>query len=433
MLTVPNASTISQTQKSKQGQPRSTPFKSNSLSGSFDGILKNLQSLGKNNADMGAAISNKDKTVSHTGTGEPPRTAQSTNTKTNGSPRKTLPQQQAERTSLYDPLRNFVQKNINEGHFSSKLSLKEAEAVHQKKKTDLGEANESSTVQSHQGISKQNELSRQRRSNRAQESGSDQTMAVLASQNGSIVQSRPVITGMGKENEVPSTQEKRTEKVRDRRKERIDVEVYDLRTQTAEPQAKPNGISSAAEGSTKTAELAIHLKEEGVKKDKADTWSAPLNSSRSFQDMLAQELRTSLNGDIVKHASMVLKDGGEGLIRLNLKPESLGNIKIKLEMADNKVSGHIVVETEEALRAFEKELHSLEQAFRDGGFQGANLEISVSADGRGSGHGRQDNLQQPFYSERLVAGTYRETVSDVPLIQNSQLSSGTNVSINMLA
>ncbi|MCA1950930.1 MAG: flagellar hook-length control protein FliK [Treponema sp.] len=434
MLAVPNASTISQTQKSKQGQRNPSLFKSNPLSGSFEGILKKLQSFGNSNTDSGAIIGSKEQSVSKTGTVDLQRSLQSVKAKAEGTNNKTVPQQQTEKRSPFDPLHNGVQKSIYEGNSSSNLPLKEAEGILQKKKNFYGETSDPDTVLSRQGITKQNELSKQGRNGRAvQDSGSEQNLAILASQNGSLVQSRQSTIKAEKQDEAASTPEKRTEKTRDRRKERIDIEVYDLRTQSAEQKAKPNEISSSAEGNTKTAELTVHLKEEGIKKDKGESWTAPLSPSRSFQDMLAQELRTSLNGDIVKHASMVLKDGGEGLIRLNLKPESLGNIRIKLEMADNKVSGHIVVESEEALRAFEKELHSLEQAFKDWGFQGASLEISVSADGRGSSNRRQDNLQQPFYSERLVAGTYSETVSDVPLSQNSQLSSGTNVSINMLA
>jgi flagellar hook-length control protein FliK len=103
-------------------------------------------------------------------------------------------------------------------------------------------------------------------------------------------------------------------------------------------------------------------------------------------------------------------------------------------MADNKVTGHILVESEEALRAFEKEIHSLEQAFKDGGFQGASLEVSVSADGRGSGSFKQGQMQQPFYSDRLVAHTYDGALPELlSQNQNSSLSSGLNVSINMLA
>ncbi|AEJ19683.1 flagellar hook-length control protein FliK [Gracilinema caldarium] len=224
------------------------------------------------------------------------------------------------------------------------------------------------------------------------------------------------------------------DQTRDKRKERIDVEVYDLRTQTIEAKAKLTESNSSQESTTKTVELTLHLKEESGKNIENPRLSSTQSPSRSFQDMLAQELRTSMNGDIVRHASMVLKDGGEGLIRLNLKPETLGNVRIKLEMADNKVTGHILVETEEALRAFEKEIHSLEQAFKDGGFQGASLEVSVSADGRGSGGFQQGQMPQPFYSDRLVASSYDNTTPGLMSpIQNSSLSSGTNLSINMLA
>jgi hypothetical protein len=51
-------------------------------------------------------------------------------------------------------------------------------------------------------------------------------------------------------------------------------------------------------------------------------------------------------------------------------------------MAENKITGHIVVESEEALNAFKKEITSLEQAFRDSGFTNANLNLSLTADGQ---------------------------------------------------
>jgi hypothetical protein len=227
---------------------------------------------------------------------------------------------------------------------------------------------------------------------------------------------------------------KKADKTRDRRKERIDVEVYDLRTQVGEQKNKPSESAATQDTATKTVELTLHLKEGAEKKADNPQLAPAQGPSRSFQDLLAQELRSTMNGEIVRHASMVLKDGGEGLIRLNLKPESLGNVRIRLEMSDHKVTGHILVETEEALRAFEKEIHSLEQAFKDGGFQGASLEVSVSADGRGSGSFQQGQMQQPFYSERLIATTYDSTMPElISATQNSSSSSGPNVSINMLA
>ncbi|MDR2343620.1 MAG: flagellar hook-length control protein FliK [Spirochaetaceae bacterium] len=98
----------------------------------------------------------------------------------------------------------------------------------------------------------------------------------------------------------------------------------------------------------------------------------------SFETFLARELQENLNGDIVRQARVLLREGGEGTIRLSLKPESLGKVKIRLEMTENKITGKIVVESGEALRAFEREMESLEQTFRSEGFDGASLSLELA-------------------------------------------------------
>jgi flagellar hook-length control protein FliK len=80
-------------------------------------------------------------------------------------------------------------------------------------------------------------------------------------------------------------------------------------------------------------------------------------------------------------------------------------VKVRLEMAENKITGRIIVESNEALRAFEKEIHSLEQAFRDSGFAGASLEMALSGDGGQGGQGQRDGAQALF-SSRAVSSTY---------------------------
>jgi flagellar hook-length control protein FliK len=124
--------------------------------------------------------------------------------------------------------------------------------------------------------------------------------------------------------------------------------------------------------------------------------------------MLARELNQTLNGDIVRHASIMLRDGGAGTIRLSLKPESLGTVKIRLEMAENKIAGQIIVESDEALRAFEREIRSLEQSFRDSGFEGASLEMALAGDGGQNGAAGQWKGEEarPFFSPRLAASRY---------------------------
>jgi flagellar hook-length control protein FliK len=129
---------------------------------------------------------------------------------------------------------------------------------------------------------------------------------------------------------------------------------------------------------------------------------------QTFADILTRQLDGGLSSDIVKQATMVLKDGGQGVIRLSLKPEMLGSVKIRLEMSENKVMGYIIVDSGDALHAFDKAVPSLEQAFKDSGFETATLNASLSNNGgRGENAFRRNSFEEkPFFSERFVALTY---------------------------
>jgi hypothetical protein len=126
--------------------------------------------------------------------------------------------------------------------------------------------------------------------------------------------------------------------------------------------------------------------------------------NQGLENALVRELRESLGADIVKQASILVRNQQEGVIRLTLKPETLGNIKIRLEMAENKITGHIVVESSEALKAFERELPVLEKAFRDSGFSEANLDMSMAQDG--GSYGREDGGDFRNFSPALAASRY---------------------------
>jgi hypothetical protein len=194
---------------------------------------------------------------------------------------------------------------------------------------------------------------------------------------------------------------------RDKRRDRAALGFRDLRTASAggDPHGSAGsaGPAGPAAGESpppgREAELVVELSPgEGSREADTEPESGP---PRDFRDLLARELRQNLNDDIVRHASILLRDGGEGTIRLALKPESLGNVKIRLEMAENKIAGKITVESDEALRAFEGEIRALEQAFRDSGFDGASLEMAVTADG-GERRQWQGEEGKPFFSERIA-------------------------------
>jgi hypothetical protein len=76
-------------------------------------------------------------------------------------------------------------------------------------------------------------------------------------------------------------------------------------------------------------------------------------------------------------------------------------------MAENKITGHIIVESEAALRAFEREVSSLEQAFRDSGFDAADLDMSLAREGGGSERGwNREEAGRPSMPEHLAALRY---------------------------
>jgi flagellar hook-length control protein FliK len=107
------------------------------------------------------------------------------------------------------------------------------------------------------------------------------------------------------------------------------------------------------------------------------------------QSNLLKFLKGSANGEIVKQAGIILKNNNSGEIRLVLKPEKLGNVRIKLNLQDNNIVGKIIVENINVKEVFEHNLESLHRAFRQEGFQSSGLEVSVGG-GEQKGEGKEE-------------------------------------------
>lgn len=104
----------------------------------------------------------------------------------------------------------------------------------------------------------------------------------------------------------------------------------------------------------------------------------------TFQEMLSQQIQENA-AEFVKAGSIVLKDSNSGSIQLVMKPESLGNVKISMELSDKVIAGHIVVHSKEALEAFRQNLDTLKQAFEQNGFDNAHFTLSLADSGLGNG------------------------------------------------
>jgi hypothetical protein len=206
-----------------------------------------------------------------------------------------------------------------------------------------------------------------------------------------------------------------------RRKGRLNSELKGVKTAEIRETGVSETVKSPGLGGSEKIDLEIQAEirvEPGLKgrDGGADSGKAGNSWSQGPENALALELRENLGADIVKQASILVRNQQEGTIRLTLKPETLGNIKIRLEMAENKITGHIVVESSEALKAFERELPVLEKAFRDSGFSEASLDMSMA--GNGESYGREQeggefrNLSPAQAAFRYDAGTVeRESIS----------------------
>jgi len=224
------------------------------------------------------------------------------------------------------------------------------------------------------------------------------------------------------------------------RRDRIAFEVRDMRTDVNNTQTRSfsaaeissgrvHGETAAGREITLDLRLPDHSGSMGQSSQAQTTWET--KAGASLENMLARELHQNFNGDIVRHASIALRDGGAGTIKIALHPESLGNVKIQLEMTENKITGLIFVESEEALRAFRKEIASLEQAFRDSGFANADLDLSLTQNGQNP----QERKEWDSFASRTSALRYDESSSfrDDGALLVEVLTGRNQGSVNMLA
>jgi flagellar hook-length control protein FliK len=123
-----------------------------------------------------------------------------------------------------------------------------------------------------------------------------------------------------------------------------------------------------------------------------------------------ERFREMAGSELVKATNLILRDGG-GEIRLVLKPESLGSVRIKMHLVDNTIEGKIVVDNQAVKQVIDGNLDSLMRALRAEGFQGATLQVSVggqNADNRG-----QTQDERPEALRRVSVQGFQRSIPGV--------------------
>ncbi len=91
---------------------------------------------------------------------------------------------------------------------------------------------------------------------------------------------------------------------------------------------------------------------------------------------LARKLDSQAGNEIVRQVKFVLNRADAGEVRINLRPENLGRVRVQIRMEENRLTGRIYVESAAAREAFRSTLDGLQAKLVESGFGAADLELA---------------------------------------------------------
>ena len=115
-------------------------------------------------------------------------------------------------------------------------------------------------------------------------------------------------------------------------------------------------------------------------RDRAPGESSPITRTNSSVIPSPGQIRDVVVPEVLKSVGILVREGGGGELRLVLKPDSLGNIRIRVQIENNSLEGKILVDNSIVRDIVESNLAGLKSALRAEGFEQTALEVAVSDD-----------------------------------------------------
>jgi flagellar hook-length control protein FliK len=103
---------------------------------------------------------------------------------------------------------------------------------------------------------------------------------------------------------------------------------------------------------------------------------------RTAAGELARRLDSQAGNEIVRQVRVVLSRADAGEVSINLRPDNLGRVRVRIQVEENRLTGRIYVESAAARDAFRAALDGLQTRLVESGFGAADLELAWD-DGRG--------------------------------------------------
>jgi flagellar hook-length control protein FliK len=185
-------------------------------------------------------------------------------------------------------------------------------------------------------------------------------------------------------------------------------------TEAAAGTASRSGTSTALDGEVSADKVQMIRVDTAAAAGRQENGSGWTPAGAKTQSPLLRQLQEQLNGEVVKRAGIVVRDNGNGEIRLNLKPEHLGSVRIRLTLEDSHIVGKIFVENSSIREVFEQNVQNLQRAFKEHGYESASLEVSVG-DGK---HQRKGEGKQPA-GDKGPAQAIRTLEESVPEVSGA--------------
>jgi flagellar hook-length control protein FliK len=120
-------------------------------------------------------------------------------------------------------------------------------------------------------------------------------------------------------------------------------------------------------------------------------------TKKSFMSKFESFMKAQGNQEIVNKAKVILSNNNAGEIRLHLRPDNMGSVKVLLKLNDNTITGKIIVENSAVRQAFESNMDSFQKAFEEKGFSFAGMDVSSGNDGKA---GEQEHPDNAFFNKK---------------------------------
>jgi len=195
------------------------------------------------------------------------------------------------------------------------------------------------------------------------------------------------------------------------------IRILDLRRAD-----KPRAAAETADASKvipasadKDPPAGITLKLGATRETFVETVPKPVPAAVSSGQTPIERLREMAGSELVRASNLVLKDGG-GEIRLVLKPESLGSVRIRMNVVDNAIEGRIIVDSAAIKHVFDGSVDALRRALTAEGFQTGSLQVSVGGQNADAEDRRRQD-EAPAVRRVVAQGFER----NVPGVENVSL------------